>query len=784
MRLFAILTAILLGMTTLAGGVGVGVGVATDAANRASVPDVAVAGNNGAPDHSDGGDDDAPPVTNGTDPPASNETGSLPLADNGTQELNGSSQQTDPTVAANCTPASVPAGSSVTCRAVVTSGTAQGFDWQFGDNSTATGPNITRRYGTPGNRTVTVVAIGPNGTAATATVEIAVGPPETPPTAKLNCSTTTLRVGKRLSCSGENSTDERGVTSYEWRFGDGNGDIDATDSVVEHRYDEPGEHTVALTVTDTNGTTDVAQTVITVNPDRPPVAQLDCPTATLRVGQEFACAATGSNDDGQIVKYEWTFDDGTTATTPRVGHTYDRPGNRTVTLTVTDDRGATDTAQTTVAVTPNNPPTVGISCAPESPAAGRAVRCAVRDVVDPDGSVTAIRWTFGDGRAEATGRNNSHVYTRGGEYTVRAVAVDDDGAETAATTTVTVAPNRPPTATIRAEADPVVVGEPVTLKAVNISDPDGRVRRVNWSIGGEQAFSRVVTHRFETSGNHDVTLRLTDDDGHERTLRRTLTVLERPSMRIERRPTRPRVNQSVVLTAADAPNGSRVAWDTDGDGEPEQRGRRAVTRFGAAGRHLVTATVTTPAGVTVRRSTALVVRQGAAFRLNRDRRTVTAGESVALRLRVSNRGADRPIEAKLELDLPPGLSVVDAGGPGLDGPASTQFVTVPAGRTTSLRVTVRADESGSYRLSGTAVHYYADQTLRRETTLEPRQIEVAPRPTTVTATEEHTRQETPSTPTASGTDARDDNGDDTDIDPVVGASFLTLLVGFLLRTLR
>jgi PKD repeat protein len=61
--------------------------------------------------------------------------------------------------------------------------------------------------------------------------------------------------------------------------------------------------------------------------------------------------ATGSSDpDGRVVKYAWTFGDGTTTASARPSHTYRRPGSFTLRLTVTDDSGATGTASRTIRV--------------------------------------------------------------------------------------------------------------------------------------------------------------------------------------------------------------------------------------------------------------------------------------------------------------------------------------------------------------------------------------------------------------------------------------------------
>jgi PKD repeat protein len=70
------------------------------------------------------------------------------------------------------------------------------------------------------------------------------------------------------------------------------------------------------------------------------------------------CALSGAgstDDDGAIQSYSWNFGDGTTAGTgsvPTTSHTYAAAGTYQVSLTVTDDRGASDTTTRTIEVAP------------------------------------------------------------------------------------------------------------------------------------------------------------------------------------------------------------------------------------------------------------------------------------------------------------------------------------------------------------------------------------------------------------------------------------------------
>ncbi|MCL3859613.1 PKD domain-containing protein [Actinotalea sp. K2] len=78
------------------------------------------------------------------------------------------------------------------------------------------------------------------------------------------------------------------------------------------------------------------------------------PTASFTAScSGLACAvdANASTDpDGVIASYAWTMGDGTSLTGAGLTHTYAAPGTYTITLTVTDDDGATGTVTRTVEV--------------------------------------------------------------------------------------------------------------------------------------------------------------------------------------------------------------------------------------------------------------------------------------------------------------------------------------------------------------------------------------------------------------------------------------------------
>jgi PKD repeat protein len=146
-------------------------------------------------------------------------------------------------------------------------------------------------------------------------------------------------------------------------------------------------------------------------------------------------ASASADPDGTIESYTWSFGDDTS---PGVGvtanHVYAASGTFSVTLTVTDDRGATtSTTQDVTVTTPNTTPTAGFapSCA------GLDCTFDSSSSIDPDGTIVSYAWSFGDG-GSSTDAAPSHSYDEAGTYDVSLTVVDDRGASNTKTTGVTV----------------------------------------------------------------------------------------------------------------------------------------------------------------------------------------------------------------------------------------------------------------------------------------------------------------------------------------------------------
>lgn len=155
--------------------------------------------------------------------------------------------------------------------------------------------------------------------------------------------------GSTCSFDATASSDTDGsIASWRWQFPDGGS---AEGSQVEHTFPGPGEHTVALSVTDDEGASAVTTSVVSVapeqEPDEPPVAAF---TYTCG-GSSCVFDGSGSTDpEGGELSYSWTFGDGSGASGVQAAHAYAAAGPYEVMLTVTDAGGLSDSIGRTVQV--------------------------------------------------------------------------------------------------------------------------------------------------------------------------------------------------------------------------------------------------------------------------------------------------------------------------------------------------------------------------------------------------------------------------------------------------
>src|SRR3989344_1203288 len=174
------------------------------------------------------------------------------------------------------------------------------------------------------------------------------------------------QVNQAVYFDGSLSTDDKGVVSYSWDFGDNNFGNNAQ---TTHAYAAAGNYIAKLTVTDAQGLTHTSSVngVVTAA-----LAGNQAPVASALVGTTISNSANSqiinvnagqvvyfeslSTDDKAIVSYFWDFGDNSNDNKFSTQHVYSAVGQYTIILTVRDAEGLADTKQFTIKVNPKDTP--------------------------------------------------------------------------------------------------------------------------------------------------------------------------------------------------------------------------------------------------------------------------------------------------------------------------------------------------------------------------------------------------------------------------------------------
>ena len=228
------------------------------------------------------------------------------------------------------------------------------YAWNFNDGTTSLEANPVHTFSNAGTYDVVLTVTDADDLIDSETVTITVTAPNTAPVAAVQADVTEGDIPLVVSFTGDQSTDDSGVVSYSWDFGDG---TSATEANTVHTYTTAGSYNVVLTVTDAEGLQDTATVLITaINPmmGNMPVAVA---TADITQGEApLLVVFTGdqSTDDVEIVDYSWDFGDGEITTDVNPTHTFTMDGTYNVVLTVTDAEGFEATATIEISVVPSD----------------------------------------------------------------------------------------------------------------------------------------------------------------------------------------------------------------------------------------------------------------------------------------------------------------------------------------------------------------------------------------------------------------------------------------------
>lgn len=380
------------------------------------------------------------------------------------------------------------------------------------------------------------------------------------------------------------------ITGWNWDFDDG-----STSTLQNPVHDFPAEgvYNVQLTATNDLGCTDSIVVPLEVTAGTPPTA--DFSYYDLGNGDEVLFVDVSTPGDGStITSWSWSFAGLGSSTVQNPTFGFGSPGQYPVTLTVTNNLGASGTTVQVVEVAQPEAPEAGFNWTD----LGDGDRVAFQDDSDPGAGATIASWSwdFGGGTGPTTVANPTVSFGAPGLYSVQLTVTNSFGESDMAVEIITVAPAAAPTASF----DWTDFGNGDQVYFNNTSDPgSGRTwQSWAWDIGADatiDATSEDLVWPFGAPGTYTVALTVENDAGLTDTFVDNNVVVDTlaPSASFDYT-NGANVNEIDFTDTSTAGAGTVITgWNWDfGDGSPGSSLPSPTHDYGGSGTWAVTLTVT------------------------------------------------------------------------------------------------------------------------------------------------------------------------------------------------
>lgn len=318
--------------------------------------------------------------------------------------------------------------------------------------------------------------------------------------------------GNTVSLKNNTVLDSGIISKYLWKFG--NGDTSSNSNPV-YKYQSPGNYTITLYATTYNSCTDSISKSITVYP-RAEVkfsAQDNCANEPLN----FTNSTSISHGK---VNYLWNFGDGTTSTDSLPTKAFSTAGIYDITLYVTSNFGCTDSASQTITIYPLPKASFTVK--------NYCIDSAVQFVNNTSISVGTVSyiWQFGDGNSSVNA-SPSHIYAQPGTYTVKLIAISNNGCKDSTSQNVTIYTK--PKAAFGFNGDFCLGG------TINFKDSStitsGIITSYEWDFGdGNKSTNQNPTHTYASAGTYEVKLTVKSNFGCTDFIAKQVTVNALPDL--------------------------------------------------------------------------------------------------------------------------------------------------------------------------------------------------------------------------------------------------------------
>lgn len=290
------------------------------------------------------------------------------------------------------------------------------YNWSFGDGATSDQPNPQHVYHSSGNYLVTLTVTNASGCQGSVWHKVTVLPAAVADfkTSTPACSQSQVSFTDFSAASGK-------IIRWEYNFGDGSSSVIKfpNNPNVSHTYANTGNFIASLViVTENNCTASVSKNIEILTA---PAANFGFTNSCLGTGTQFS-----DMSQGQLATWEWNFGDAgsgnrNVSSEKNPTHTYLQAGMYTVTLSVKNMAGCTDTISRKVIISAK--PDVDFSF--NNGCASDTVYYNSSAFVNKN-EVSSWRWNFGD-NATSTEADPSHIYAKPGIYMVTLSITNQNG---------------------------------------------------------------------------------------------------------------------------------------------------------------------------------------------------------------------------------------------------------------------------------------------------------------------------------------------------------------------
>jgi len=238
---------------------------------------------------------------------------------------------------------------------------------------------------------------------------------------------------------------------------------------------------------------------------------------TICTGDILILNALASKDPaGDLLKYDWIFDDGQTLEGVSISKVWRKCGVYQVTLKVTDNSGlpcntSFDSKLITVKESPLAYAGVDITTCVNTPVYFDGTKST-----DVDGVVDAYDWDFEDGEF-GSGAKVAHIYKKAGKYEVKLIVTGSPSSQcdNKGYDELFVNVKEGPMATFSVK-DSIAKGETLYLDASGSMAYEGSIISYEWDFGdGSSSFGKSTSHVFDKAGNYTVRLKIKTDSESE-----------------------------------------------------------------------------------------------------------------------------------------------------------------------------------------------------------------------------------------------------------------------------